>query len=144
MKAQRVKNNMPLPNPPELVRIEAWGKSTTDLLGEILAVFNAGNRATFLCDSASGVNRVQQLRMRLARLRGGMDSKGVPKQHFRMESRGFPYINRKGARMECVDLEKKVTLVDMIAEILEGKLKNADTRGNGSGQDNRTNGGFEW
>jgi len=131
-------------NHSQLVRIDAHGKTTEQLLGAILIAFNAGNRATFLCERGKGADRIQQIRMRLSRQRTKMDVKGIPKQHFRLEARMYPYTNQKGTRMDCVVMEKKVTQIHSIAESLEGILKNADTSGNGSNGQGARTAGFEW
>lgn len=142
-----VENNRPKMIQSKLIRIDAFGKSTEVLLGEILVVFNGDNRATFLCERGRGVARIQQLRMRLSRLRAKMDSKGIPKQHFRLEARLYPYTNAAGKRMDCIVMEKIVSQIHSIAESLEGILKNADTTGNGSNGQGAGNGhaqGFDW
>lgn len=131
-------------NHSSLVRIDAHGKSTEQLLGLILATFNENNRATFLCERGRGEARIQQIRMRLSRLRAKMDAKGIPKQHFRLEARMVPYTNRKGIRMDCIVMEKVVNQIHSIAESLEGILKNADTSGHAQGNGHGQASGFEW
>lgn len=126
-----------------LVRIDAQPLTTEELLGQILAILNEGNRATFLCESSMGAIVTQRIRMRLSRLRNSMDRKELPKQHFRLTSRIYPYTNRRNRRMDCVVLEKVKTRTHEISESLERMLKNADT-GTNAGAKESANGGLEW
>lgn len=137
---------MDVRNPGALVRIDSHGLTTEELLGQVLIAFNMRNRATFLCPAGQGPSAVQRLRMKLSRVRAGMDSKGIPRTHFRMGARVFPYTNRAGIRYDCVVLESIRTVNHQISETVERIVKNADV-GGPHGQANpgpSQQGGFDW
>ncbi len=126
----------------DLARIDSIGLSTADLLGQCLLHMNSGKRVTFLCESGTGRDVVQRVRMRLSRLRNSMDAKNLPKQHFRLRSNVFSYTNRRGKRMDCIVLEKIKTRDHEIFETMEGLFKNADPSANDASK--KQSEGFEW
>lgn len=115
--------------PGELIRIDANGKTTEMLVGEILTAFNDGNRATFLCAPGDGERVIQRIRMKLSRTRTAMEAKGRAKQHFNLRAEHYPYTNRDGKRFDCVVCRKVVRPHHSIFETLEGIALDALTGG---------------
>lgn len=126
-----------------LVRVDAHGMSTKDLLTRALEIFRAGNRMTFLCRAGESTAQIQRIRMRLSRLRAQMQRKNKPMQYFTLEARACPYTNTLGQRLECIILEQKKSQSDLIAEQLQKDVNHAESVGN-AGQEVATQAGLQW
>jgi hypothetical protein len=105
------------------IRIPDPSPKTEVLLGQILLAMHAEpeTRVAFLCESGTGEDILQRLRVMISRKRATLTTAGRRPKKFRLRSTVHPETH-SGIRYDCVIVWKQVTDIHVMTEQLEGIL----------------------